>query len=280
MSLLDSILSNKRRETEQRKVQAMVPVLEKQDHFNRQCHSLIGCLCAPNARLGAIRETSGAKVSGPSGIIAEFKRRSPSRGPFAEKADIKDVAKGYQSAGASAISVLTDNKYFGGSTDDLLVVRSMVDIPVLRKDFLVEEYQVVESKSAGADAILLIVRLLTPIELLRLAQLSHRLGMEVLIEVHTEEEIHPAIDAGADLIGINHRDLDTLTIDLSLSERLGPLVPHGTPCVAESGLHSAETIRRLTGLGFRGFLIGDYFMRDPDPAKRCKDLINQLRHES
>ncbi len=264
MNLLDSILSNKRKETEQRKVEAAVPTLEKQDHFNRECISLVESLCSPNA----------------SGIISEFKRRSPSRGVLGEHLDVADVAKGYQAAGASAISVLTDRKYFGGSIGDLQAVRSVVDIPVMRKDFLVEEYQVVESKSAGADAILLIARLLTPHELLRLTQLSHRLGMEVLTEVHSEEELYPAIDAGADLVGINNRDLDTLIIDLSLSERLGPLIPRGTPCVAESGLDSVESIRRLRRLGFQGFLIGEFFMRDTDPAKRCKDLINQLRHES
>lgn len=264
MSLLDSILSDKRKETELRRGQAAVPVLEKQDHFNRECISLVGSLCSPEA----------------TGIIGEFKRRSPSRGALAEDADILEVAKGYQMAGASAISVLTDRKYFGGSTDDLRVVRDVVDIPVLRKDFLVEEYQVVEAKSAGADAILLIARLVTPLELLRLAQLSHRLGMEVLTEVHSEEELHPALDAGADLIGINNRDLETLTVDIRLCERLGPLVPYGTPCVAESGLNSANTIRRLRDFGFQGFLIGEYFMRDPDPAERCRELINQLRHES
>jgi len=197
-------------------------------------------------------------------IIAECKRRSPSRGILRADYDPAAIAVGYAGAGAAGISVLTEPSFFDGSLDHLRAVRAAVATPVLRKDFVVTEYQVAESRAAGADGILLIVAALADEELSRLARYAADLGLMTLVEVHTADELKRAVDAGADTIGVNSRNLRTLDVDRALFERLAPDIPDAAVAVAESGIRSAKDIRRLRAAGFDAFLIGERFMMDED----------------
>ena len=200
-------------------------------------------------------------------IIAEFKRRSPSKGMIREGANPIDVARAYEEGGAVAMSVLTEEDYFHGSLDDLRQVKATVDLPVLRKDFIVDEYQVYESAAAGADAILLIVAALDDDLLSRLRRLAEdELQMDALVEVHTSEEMKRAAACGAKLIGVNNRDLRTFEVSLDTSLRLAQEAPADALLVSESGLNNASDLQRLYGAGFRGFLIGETLMRADDPA--------------
>lgn len=200
-------------------------------------------------------------------IIAEFKRRSPSKGMIREGANPIDVARAYEEGGAVAMSVLTEEDYFHGSLDDLRQVKATVDLPVLRKDFIVDEYQVYESAAAGADAILLIVAALDDDLLSRLRRLAEdELQMDALVEVHTSEEMKRAAACGAKLIGVNNRDLRTFEVSLDTSLRLAQEAPADALLVSESGLNNASDLQRLYEAGFRGFLIGETLMRADDPA--------------
>jgi len=200
-------------------------------------------------------------------IIAEFKRRSPSKGMIREGANPIDVARAYQDGGAVAMSVLTEEDYFDGSLDDLRQVKAIVDLPVLRKDFIVDEYQVYESAAAGADAILLIVAALDDDLLSRLRRLAEdELQMDALVEVHTSEEMKRAAACGAKLIGVNNRDLRTFEVSLDTSLRLAQEAPADALLVSESGLNNASDLQRLYEAGYRGFLIGETLMRADDPA--------------
>lgn len=200
-------------------------------------------------------------------IIAEFKRRSPSKGMIREGANPIDVARAYEEGGAVAMSVLTEEDYFDGSLDDLRQVKATVDLPVLRKDFIVDEYQVYESAAAGADAILLIVAALDDESLSRLRRLAEdELQMDALVEVHTSEEMKRAAACGAKLIGVNNRDLRTFEVSLDTSLRLAQEAPADALLVSESGLNNASDLQRLYEAGFRGFLIGETLMRADDPA--------------
>jgi indole-3-glycerol phosphate synthase len=203
------------------------------------------------------------------GIIAEIKRASPSKGPIAEGIDAATVARDYLDGGASAISVLTDEPFFGGCLADLEVVSAIADAhmthrPVLRKDFLVDRYQVVEARVAGADAVLLIVSLLAGALLRDMLNDVHALEMQALVEVHDEAELDRAVESGARVIGINNRDLKTFTVDLATTERLAPLAPAGCTIVAESGIHSRQDVRRLTAGGAHALLIGESLMLATD----------------
>ena len=220
----------------------------------------------PHALLGAL-QADGIN------IIAEFKRRSPSKGMIREGANPIDVARAYQAGGAVAMSVLTEEDYFAGSLDDLREVKSAVELPVLRKDFIVDEYQVYESAAAGADAILLIVAVLDDELLLRLRRLAEdELGMDALVEVHTGDEMKRAAACGAKLIGVNNRDLRTFEVSLETSLSLAREAPSEALLISESGLNSAADLRRLYDAGYRGFLIGETLMRSDDPAAALRNF--------
>jgi indole-3-glycerol phosphate synthase len=206
-------------------------------------------------------------------IIAECKRRSPSRGVLREVYDPAAIARGYAEAGAAAISVLTEPTFFDGALEHLQAVRAAVDAPLLRKDFIVSEYQVLEAKAAGADAVLLMVAALPPGELPSLIGCARTLGLDALVEVHDEDEVAIALDAGARIVGVNNRNLRTLAVDVEASTRLIGLIPEDVVAVSESGLRTAEDLLRLQALGYRAFLMGERFMVEPDPGLALGALL-------
>ena len=210
-------------------------------------------------------------------IIAEFKRRSPSKGIIRAAANLTDIAQSYQSGGAAGISVLTEEDYFAGSLDDLRQLKTAVQLPVLRKDFVFEEYQVYESAAAGADALLLIVAALDDQVLLRLRRLAEEeLGLDALVEVHTSDEMKRAASCGASLVGVNNRDLRTFEVSLETSLSLAREAPKGALLISESGLHSSQDLQRLHEAGYRGFLIGETLMRADNPEHALRDLRNDV----
>jgi indole-3-glycerol phosphate synthase len=211
-------------------------------------------------------------------VIAECKRRSPSRGVLRENYDPVTIAAGYSGAGAAAISVLTEPTFFDGSLEHLKAVRATVDVPLLRKDFVVSEYQLLEAKAAGADAVLLIVAALRPAELKVLHDHARRHGLDVLVEVHDATELAIAIDAGARVIGVNNRNLRTLTVDVHASEHLIAQIPPDVIAVSESGLRSADDLVRLKALGYRAFLIGERFMVAADPGAELRLLLDRCNN--
>jgi indole-3-glycerol phosphate synthase len=219
------------------------------------------------------RDFTGALRSGRIGCIAEFKRRSPSAGWLREGAEPAQIATRYQAAGAAALSILTDGPFFSGSLTDLRRAREATALPVLRKDFIVDPYQVVEARAAGADAILLIVSALTDPALGALMAEAGRWGLHVLCEAHDEPEIERALAASARIVGINQRDLRTFEVDTTLALRLRSRVPHGRIVVAESGIRSAADVERLRAGGVDAILVGEALMRAPDPGLALKQLL-------
>jgi len=211
--------------------------------------------------------------AGRTNVIAECKRRSPSRGVLADSYDPVAIAASYARGGAAAISVLTEPTFFDGALEHLSAVRAAVEVPVLRKDFIVDEYQLVEARAAGADAALLIVAALEQPDLVRLQRRAGELGLATLVEVHNEEELARAVDSGAHLIGVNNRSLRTLAVDVDASRRLASRIPWGAIAVSESGLQSREDLEELASLGYRAFLIGERFMTDPDPTRALRELL-------
>lgn len=207
-------------------------------------------------------------------VIAECKRRSPSRGVLRAEYDPVAIARGYVDAGAAAISVLTEPTFFDGSLEHLAAVRAAVDAPLLRKDFIVSEYQLLEAKAAGADAVLLIVAALRPSELASLLASATTLGLDALVEAHNGDEVTIALTAGARIVGVNNRNLRTLEVDVEASERLIGQIPEDVVAVSESGLRSAEDLVRLQALGYRAFLIGERFMVEADPGAALRGLLN------
>lgn len=214
-----------------------------------------------------------ALLDSPTGIIAEFKRRSPSKGEIHAKAIASEVIPAYEAAGATACSVLTDTPFFGGAPSDLMVGASMVSIPLLRKDFVVSERQILKARIYGASAVLLIASLLTAEEISRFTTVAHDCGLEVLVELHAERELDRLTPA-ADMVGINNRDLTTFHTDPALSERLVSALPSSMVKVAESGLTNIAEVKRLRSLGYWGFLIGETFMKHPNPGEALRMFIN------
>ena len=214
------------------------------------------------------------EVAGRVTVIAECKRRSPSKGVLAIHYDPAAIARLYEQGGAAAISVLTEPTFFDGALEHLQAVRRAVGVPLLRKDFVVDEYQLFEACAAGADAILLIVAALDQADLVRLQARAVELGLAALVEVHDEAELTRAIDSGARLIGVNNRNLRTLQVDVEASYRLATRIPKGVIGVSESGLRSRDDLARLTAAGYRAFLVGERFMTDPDPARALRDLTS------
>jgi indole-3-glycerol phosphate synthase len=218
--------------------------------------------------------------SGGVNIIAEFKRRSPSAGTIRSDLSATDVAIRYERGGACAISVLTDEDYFGGSVLDLAAIRASTTLPLLRKDFIIDEIQIYEAAAAGADAVLLIVAALDNAALLKLRETAeNELSLDALVEVHTSEELHRAVRAGAKIIGVNNRDLRTFRTSLETSERLIAEAPPDQMMISESGIQNPQSLRHLQTIGFRGFLIGETLMRAPDPEAALRDFIAGARYE-
>lgn len=219
----------------------------------------------PHALLAALSDE--AKIN----IIGEFKRKSPSKGEIRPEADPAIIARDYEAAGAAAVSVLTEEDYFDGSLDDLRAVRQAISLPILRKDFIFEDYQVFESAAAGADALLLIVAALDDEVLSRLLRITeHELLMDAVVEVHTRAEMERAVRSGAKLIGVNNRDLGTFAVSLETSAQLASVGGDHALLISESGIESAEDIQRLYDLGYRGFLIGESLMRADEPGEALK----------
>jgi len=228
-------------------------------------------------RAPRIRSLKQALMRRP-GIIAEIKKASPSAGLFREHFDFAAIADEYQEAGAAAVSVLTEANFFRGSLETLAVLRWRLDVPLLRKDFIVDPYQVVEARHAGADAVLLIAALLDEPSLCQLREAAESLGMDALVEVHNEAELKRTLSSGASLIGVNNRDLRSFQVSLDVSLKLAERLPRGTVPVAESGIRTADDIRRLVDVGYRGFLIGESLMRAASPGQALGALVSALGH--
>lgn len=216
-----------------------------------------------------------ALINSSTGIIAEFKRRSPSKGWLNEQARPEEIIPYYASSGASAVSILTDEKFFGGSLKDIRTARPMINIPILRKDFIIDEYQLYQAKIVGADAVLLIAAALSKPDCRSLTQKAHELGLEVLLEIHTAEEL-PYIYEEIDMVGINNRNLGTFSTDVENSFRLAKQIPQDTVLVSESGISDTDTVRRLRSHGFRGFLIGESFMKTCHPGESLQKFVDTL----
>lgn len=259
MNILEAIIARKRIEVEERKLLKPVEELRLSELYARHVLSLKHFL---------LDETK-------TGIIAEFKRRSPSKGSINEHADVVEVTTAYTNNGASCLSVLTDELFFGGSTDDLIKAR-VNQIPILRKDFMIDEYQIEEAKAMGADVILLIAACLTPDEVKHLAAYAKQLGLEVLLELHAEEELEHICNE-TEIIGINNRDLKTFKVDIDRSLRMAEKIPADKLKVAESGISSVENILLFKEHGFKGFLIGEKFMKEENPGESFRNFVTALK---
>lgn len=257
MNKLDEIVAWKKEELAQAKQERSVAQLER----------------ALKQRLPLRNFREAIARPGSLSLIAEIKKASPSAGPIRPSADVLEIAKIYETAGAQAISVLTDEKFFSGSLNDLAAVRGKVSLPVLRKDFLLEEYPVLEAAAAGADAVLLIAAILPPPVLKRLVRFSGELSLTALVEVHNEPELDAALEAEAQVIGVNNRDLGTLQVDLKITERLFRRIPAGKVRVSESGLHSRADLEFVQRQGAHAVLIGEELMSAADPARRIRELL-------
>jgi indole-3-glycerol phosphate synthase len=260
MNILDKIIEQKHIEVEHRKESCPIAELEKSIFFNRECYSLRANLLDPEK----------------SGIIAEIKRKSPSRGIINGDVSVEEVGEDYERAGASAISVLTDSEFFGGSNKDLVSVRAVVNCPILRKDFIIDEYQIVEAKSMGADVILLIAAALKPERLKALADFARFLGLEVLMEVHNQQELLANFHDSIDVIGVNNRNLKDFSENIDISIALAEQIPAKYLKISESSLKSADIIVKLKEHGYNGFLIGETFMRAANPGKAMEKLVEDI----
>lgn len=260
MNILDKIVADKRKEVDLKKSLVTVQQLEHSVMMERTSVSLAAVLQKSN-----------------TGIIAEHKRRSPSKSVINQSLNVQDVAKGYAEAGVCGMSVLTDGKYFGGSLDDLVLARASVNIPLLRKEFIIDEYQIVEAKAYGADVILLIAAILSRDEIKSLSETAKSLGLDVLLEVHNEEELQKSIMPSLDMLGVNNRNLKTFEVSLETSKSLSEQIPDDFVKVSESGISSIEAIQELKPYGYQGFLIGENFMKTDDPGTNAKKFIDELK---
>ena len=258
--ILDNIISHKRREVAERRELVSIKDLEQSEFFNRPTVSLIENLC----RLDKV------------GIIAEIKRRSPSKGVINGDFEVEIVARDYETAGASALSILTDTEFFGGRNEDLTVAARTIDCPILRKDFVVDEFQIVEARAIGADAILLIAAVLTAKEIAQFAAFAQSLQLETILEIHELAEL-PTDLANISVLGINNRDLRSFSVDVNRSFEIASRLPDSIVKISESGLDDARTIVNLKRAGFDGFLIGEAFMRTREPGAACSALIAEIK---
>ena len=259
MNILDKIVADKYKEVALKKQVVPSSQLEQSALFKREGNSLANALKNSN-----------------SGIIAEHKRRSPSKDTINQKTNVGQVAMGYKKAGVCGISVLTDIKYFGGSLEDLLLARAAVDTPLLRKEFIIDEYQIIEAKAHGADTILLISAILSKNEIKSLSELAKSIGLDVLLEVHNEKELHKSLLPSIDMLGINNRDLKSFKVNLDTSKKLAALIPNDFVKVSESGISSVDAIKELKTYGYQGFLIGENFMKTNNPSKSALEFIQKI----
>ncbi len=259
MNILDKIIADKHKELVLKKLVVPISQLEQSALFERQTVSL--------AQKLTISKT---------GIIAEHKRRSPSKSVINQDLNVEDVAQGYEEAGISGMSVLTDGKYFGGSLDDLLYARAAVKMPLLRKEFIIDEYQLLEAKAHGADVILLIAAVLEREQIKKLSEFAKSIGLEVLLEVHNEEELQKSIMPSLDMLGVNNRNLKTFEVSTDISKELSEKIPEDFVKVSESGISSVEAIKDLQQYGYKGFLIGENFMKTNNPGKAAAEFVKEL----
>jgi len=262
MHILDKIVATKKKEVTERKAKSSISNLQEQNKafFYRDCISL-------SKRLKQEKQI---------GIIAEFKRHSPSKGFINKKADVVEVTQAYVKAGVAGISVLTDMDYFKGTTQDLSTAKLHNEIPILRKDFIIDEYQLVEAKCMGADVVLLIAAILNQEETDYLANAARSLGLEVLLEIHNEQELSH-INQHISMVGVNNRNLDTFEVDLETSVQLVNKIPNDFVKISESGISDVETIQALKQIGYDGFLIGECFMKTNDPGVACAAFVQELK---
>ncbi|NCT18758.1 MAG: indole-3-glycerol phosphate synthase [Flavobacteriaceae bacterium CG_4_8_14_3_um_filter_34_10] len=260
-TLLKTIVHHKRKEITERKKIISNKQLEQMPLFVSETISLTEKL----------RHSS-------TGIIAEFKRRSPSKPEINSFISIEEVALGYQNAGVSGISILTDSYFFGGSITDLEIARKNIQLPLLRKEFIIEEYQLLEAKAFGADVILLIAAILKKKEIKTLSLFAKSLNMQVLLEVHNEAEIHKSVMPSLDIIGVNNRNLNTFATDIKTSKDLSLLIPKEFMKISESGIDNFQTVKDLQHYGYEGFLIGEHFMKNKNPGTRAKSFIQKIQN--
>ena len=257
--ILDKIVAHKKKEVERSKQIISIEQLEKSVLFNRYPISLTEKLITENS----------------NGIIAEFKRRSPTKGILNDKVNVIEVVKQYELAGVCGSSILTDKEFFGGSQKDIIDVRNEVNIPLLRKDFMIDEYQFLEAKSWGADVVLLIAAILTPEQVSHFTGLAKSLSMEVLLELHDEIELGHVNDM-VDMVGINNRNLKTFEVDIQRSLKMAQQIPPDKVKIAESGISAVSTVRLFKENGFRGFLMGENFMKEADPGEAFAKFVREL----
>ncbi|MDR3681222.1 MAG: indole-3-glycerol phosphate synthase TrpC [Flavipsychrobacter sp.] len=260
MSILEQIVQQKRKEVKQKKMLYPVKLLERSEHFSSPVVSLKSYL------------TQKQK----SGIIAEIKRSSPSRGVLNKYISVEQTSIGYMRAGASALSILTDEPFFSGTNNDLIVARQFNYCPILRKDFIIDEYQVIESRAIGADAVLLIASILSDNEIRHLSGIAKALDLEIILEVHTKEELNK-VNNSIDIVGVNNRDLATFVTDIERSIALYDHIPKQFVKISESGIHTPEIAYKLKKKGFDGLLIGEQFMTHSQPGHTCAQFINELK---
>jgi indole-3-glycerol phosphate synthase len=259
MNILDQIIASKKREVVLKKSIIPIKQLEQSVLFERKTNSLVHRL-----------------LNSSSGIIAEHKRRSPSKSVINQSNSVEEIVKCYENGGATGISILTDNQYFGGSLDDLILARATTNLPLLRKDFMVDEFQIIEAKAFGADVILLIAAVLTREEIKNLSELAKSLQLEILLEIHNQEELDKSIMSSLDLIGVNNRNLKKFEVNLDYSKQLAEHIPNDFIRISESGIDSAEAVSELQQYGFKGFLMGEYFMKSENPENEMKEFIKKL----
>ncbi|MEX6687357.1 indole-3-glycerol phosphate synthase TrpC [Danxiaibacter flavus] len=258
-NILEKIVADKQLEVAQKK--QAIPVETYKDY--------------PNYKLERRSLKASLLKEGSTGIIAEYKRKSPSKGIINATAQVEDVVKAYSKA-AAGISVLTDEKYFGGTNDDLIAARKVATVPLLRKEFIVDEYQIHEARAIGADLILLIAACLTPEQVKHFASVAKQLELEVLLEIHDETELVHICDE-VDFVGVNNRNLKTFSVDINTSLRLFDSIPADKPAIAESGISNTDAILTLREAGFKGFLIGENFMKENDPSFAFASFVESLQ---
>jgi indole-3-glycerol phosphate synthase len=259
MTILDEIVANKRKELALAIETTSLRDLEKRKLYKRRILSMTDFITDPDK----------------TGIIAEFKRKSPSRGIINADVTIEEVTTGYFRSGASALSILTDREFFGGSEADLVRARELNSIPILRKDFILDEYQIIEARAMGADAILLIAAVLTASQVLHLARFARSLEMQVLLELHGRSELDRICEF-VDMVGVNNRDLNTFEVDMEVSLELAGEIPPDFVRISESGITSPLVVKKLKSAGYQGFLIGENFMRSPDPVSAFSDFVKLI----
>jgi len=264
MHILDTIVAHKKKEVATRLSSRSIEALKQAAHFSMQPQSM---------RQAIISDVHG-------GIISEFKRKSPSKQAINLTAKVSEVVKGYQSAGVAGLSVLTDEHFFGGTESDFLSARSSCSLPMLRKDFILDPYQIYEAKAMGADIILLIARILSKAEMQDFTLLAHDLGLEVLVEVHDQEELDKCPISSIDIIGVNNRNLDTFEVNYEKSIDLANQLPQDLCRISESGIKDTATMVELRKAGFDGFLIGEAFMRSEHPGDACDTFLKSYRSKT